>query len=300
MPLVFVNETPETNNWGARLTFSFPFPNSLTVMIFSVIFQEMKKCFLFLLLFFSLSEKLYGFDISGLQPLAPHGVFSTFSAESLPKHKYSLELLAERSGDPDFYRFSFKAAYGISDKIELDLTAPYVYDYEHTQDGLEDIAFGLKYRFHDEGKYGPSFAGLLQVSVPSGDNEFSTDGRIGAGLIISKRIGPFKGHLNLLYAIPGDAGLQDEIAFLGGVELAAAHNFEMLCELVVRKGHDTNEYTQIEPRFGYRIKTTDSLSTTFGVGLDVKDRSPEYRLFFSVNFTPLFEKKTMRTLTEEE
>lgn len=260
----------------------------------------MKKTFLYFLLLICLPEKLHAFDISGLQPLAPHGIFSTFSAESLMKNMSSVELVAERSREPDYYRLSFKAAYGISDKLEFNITAPYIYHYADKKNGLEDIAIGIKYRFYDEGKYGPSLAYILNASVHSGNNDMSSDGRIGGGLIISKRMGPFKGHLNLFYEKPGNERLNDEISLLGGVELSAAYNFKMLCELAVKKSHYSHEYNQIEARFGYRIKTTDYIYTTFGAGLDIKNRSPEYRIFFSVNFTTPNEKKQIKKFIEEE
>ena len=117
-------------------------------------------CIIFLLIF---AEKPYAFDISGLQPLAPDGVFSTFSAESLPKNRSSVEIATEKSEAPDFYRFSLKAAYGITDKLEFNMTVPYVYHFTGDSSGIEDIAVGLKYRFHDEGKYGPSMAYMINA-----------------------------------------------------------------------------------------------------------------------------------------
>lgn len=260
----------------------------------------MKRTFLFVLLFLSISEKLYAFDISGIQPLAPHGVFSTFSAESLQKNKSSVEIAAERSREPDFYRLSAKAAYGLSDKLEFNLTVPYVYHFTNKKNGLEDIAVGLKYRFYDEGKYGPSLAFLINASIPSGDNEISTDGRVGIGLIVSKRVGPFNGHLNFFYERPGAASLKDEISLLGGVEFSAAHNFKILSEIIVKKSHYSHDNNQIEARFGYRIKTTDYIYTTFGAGLGINNRSPEYRVFLSVNFTTPDEKKKIKKFIEEE
>jgi len=260
----------------------------------------MKRTFLFILLLLAVSEKLYAFDISGLQPLAPHGVFSTFSAESLQKNKSSLEILAERSKGPDFYRFSLKTAYGISDKLEFNLTVPYVYHYFDEKNGLEDIAAGFKYRFYDEAKYGPSMAILLNASIPSGDHEISSDGRVGIGIIISKRIGPFNGHLNIFYEKPGDARLKDEISLLGGVEFSAAHNFKILSEIIVKKSYYSHDTNQIEARFGYRIKTTDYIYTTFGAGLGINNRSPEYRMFISVNLTTPDEKKKIKKFIEEE
>jgi hypothetical protein len=260
----------------------------------------MKRTFLFILLLLALSEKIYAFDISGLQPLAPHGVFSTFSAESLQKNKSSIEISAERSKEPDFYRFSLKSAYGISDKLEFNLTVPYVYHYLDKKDGLEDIATGFKYRFYDEGKYGPSMAFLLNASIPSGDDEISSDGRVGIGFIVSKRVGPFNGHLNFFYERPGTSGLKDEISLLGGVELSAAHNFKILSELIVKKSHYSHDKNQVEARFGYRIKTTDYIYTTFGAGLGINNRTPEYRVFLSVNFTTPSEKKKIKKFFEEE
>ncbi|RPI37925.1 MAG: hypothetical protein EHM54_01885 [Nitrospiraceae bacterium] len=260
----------------------------------------MKRVFLFVLLFLTVSEKLYAFDIYGLQPLAPNGVFSTFSAESLRKNKSSIEVVAERSNEPDFYRFAFKAAYGLTDDIEFNLTVPYVYHFSGSSNGMEDVAVGIKHRFHDEGKYGPSLAYLLNASIPSGDDDISTDGRVGVGLIISKRIGPFDGHLNLFYEKPGISRLKDEISLLGGVEFAAAHNFKILSEIIVKKNHYTHDHDLVEARFGYRIKTTDYIYTTIGAGFDIKKRSPEYRVFLSVNFTTPYEKKKIRKLIEEE
>jgi hypothetical protein len=259
----------------------------------------MKRIFLSIILLLTVSEKLYAFDISGLQPLAPHGVFSTFSAESLQKNKFSFEVVAEKSGEPDFYRYTLKTAYGISDKLEFNLTVPYVYHYGD-ESGPEDIAVGLKYRFYEEGKYGPSLACIVNASLPSGNSDISSDGRVGAGLIVSKRVGPFNGHLNLFYEKPGESRLKDELSMLAGIEFSAAHNFKILSEIIVKKSIDTNEQEQVEVRFGYRIKTTEYIYTTFGAGLDINNRSPEYRLFFSVNFTSPDEKKKLRKFIEEE
>jgi len=248
----------------------------------------------------AISEKLYAFDISGLQPLSPHGIFSTFSAESLQRNKSSIEIYAERSKEPDFYRFSLKAAYGINDKLEFLLTVPYVYHYSDDRNGLEDIAAGFKYRFYDEEKYGPSVAFLLNASIPSGADELTSNGAVGGGIIVSKRVGPFSGHVNFFYKRPGTARLNDEISLLGGIEFSAAHNFNILSEIIVKKNIETHDHNQIEARFGYRIKTTEYIYTTIGAGLDMKARSPEYRIFLSVNFTTPKEKKKIKKLFEEE
>lgn len=264
----------------------------------------MKRLYFFLLsilfLIFLISNKSYAFDIIGLQPIAPNGVFSTFSAESLPKNKSSFEIGAEKSREPDFYRFTLKGAYGISDTKEFNVMIPYVYNFLDSFDGLEDISIGFKHRFYDEGKYGPSLAYLINASIPTGRDELSSNGRFGIGFIVSKRVGPFKGHLNLFYEKLGTGRLKDEISLSGGIEFSAAHNFKLLGEILAKKSHYSNEYNQIETRFGYRIKTTDYIYTTIGAGFDFKNRSPEYRVMLSVSFTTPHEKKKIKKIYEEE
>lgn len=260
----------------------------------------MKKCFLFFIFILLLPcGYSYGSDIKGLQPVDPYGVFSTFSAESLSKGKAAFATGAEISIDPDFYRFIFKTAYGITENLELNLTIPYAFGND-TTDGFEDIALGLKHRFFDEGKYGPSLAYILNASIPSGRNQLSTDGRFGIGLIVSKRVGPVNGHINLFYEKPGTHKLDEEVSFLAGLDFAAAHNFKFLAELSCKKSHDSEKIDSIESRFGYRFKTTDYMYTTFGVGFDLKNRNPETRVIFTVTFLSPKEKKKIKKIYEEE
>lgn len=262
-----------------------------------------KTCLLLpLILLFTIftHKESYAINVLGLQPLAPNGVFSTFSAESLHIKNYSFEIGGERSTEPDFYRFYLKGAYGLTDSFELNVMLPYVYNYSDTIDGMEDISVGIKHRFYDEGKYGPALAYMINASVSSGANNFTTDGRFGLGFIVSKRIGPFRGHFNIFYENPGSSKLKDEISLAAGVELSVAHNFDMLGEIFAIKSHNSDVYKQIEARFGYRIKTTDYIYTTIGVGVNVKDSNPEYRILFSVNFTTPHEKKKIKKIFEEE
>lgn len=260
----------------------------------------MKRLYLLILLVFLTPHKSYSFDISGLQPTAPNGVFSTFSAESLAKSRSAFEMAFERSNQPNFYRFSLRGAYGISDSLEFNFNVPYVYRFEDSQDGFEDISIGFKHRFYDEGKYGPSLAYLVNASINNGRDVFTTNGRFGLGFIISKRVGPFKGHFNLFFERPGTGRLKDEISILGGIEFAAAHNFTVLGELFTKKSHFSNEYDQVEARLGYRLKTTDYIYTTLGAGLDLKRRSPELRVLFSVSFMSPQKKKEIEKIYEKE
>ncbi|HMK49781.1 MAG TPA: transporter [Thermodesulfovibrionales bacterium] len=260
----------------------------------------MKKYFvsagLVLLLF---CETAYAIELKGLQPVDPYGVFSTFSTESFGRGKVAFSTGAEVSLDPDLYRFIMKTAYGLSDVVELDMTLPYVFGSD-VRDGFEDVAIGVKHRFFEEGKYGPSLAYIINVSVPTGSERLTTDGRYGAGLIVSKRVGPVNGHMNFFYEKAGTRQLKDEVTFLTGLDFAAAHNFKLLSELVVRKGHDSSDIDLIEGRIGYRIRTTDSIYTSFGAGFDFKRRDPQTRLMFSVTFVTPPEKKKIQKLYEVE
>jgi hypothetical protein len=263
-------------------------------------FSIMKKAWFLVFFVFLLSGPAYAFDILGLQPVAPYGIFSTFSADTLPMKKVAVEMGVEKSQEPTFTRFDLRMAYGINDSLEFNMTVPYVYHFSDSTDGIEDFAFGFKHRFYDEGKYGPSLAYLINASVPSGRDEFSTKGRFGAGFIVSKRVGPFEGHMNFFYERPGTGRLKDEISFLGGIEFAAAHNFKLLGEFIARKSHDSGEYDQLEARFGYRLKTADSFYTTVGIGTDFKNRTPEYRVLLSFGYVPSSKKKVIKRIFEEE
>ena len=281
------------------LIFVRGFIDSLKVFCYVL---EMRKYLLlpFMLLILSFPKNSPAFEITGLQPTPPYGIFSTFSAESPPKGKIALSADAEILFEPDFYRFLFKAAYGITDNIECNLTIPYIYKWADRVDGFEDFAIGLKHRFVDESKYGPSIAYILNASVPSGRDEFTTNGSFGGGLIVSKRVGPVKGHFNVFYEKPGKGSLDDEVILAAGLDFAAAHNMKLLAELYSKKGFDTNEFDSTELRVGYRVKASEILYTTVGAAFDIARKDPKYRLLLSLSFLLPPEKKVIKKLYEEE
>jgi len=253
---------------------------------------------LFLFAYSLLSANAYGFDFKGLQPLSPYGVFSTFSAESLPGGISGLSIGFERSLKPDFYRITDQFGYGLTDSIEVDITLPYVIGY-HSVDGFEDMSIGLKHRFLDEGKYGPSVAYLITASLNSGKSDFSTEGSAGAGIIVTKRVGPVTGHLNLLYSHPLSNSFSDNVTFAAGLDFSAAHNFKILAELYSQKSY-SGKVDRLEPRFGYRIVSAENLFTTIGAGFDLKNRKPEYRLLLSVSYLFPSERKKIKKVYEQE
>jgi hypothetical protein len=241
----------------------------------------------------------HAFDTKGLQPLSPYGVFSTFSAESLKQNKVGLGLGIERSNGPDFYRTIFQFAYGLHDKAEINLTLPYVSEWQHKTDGFEDLSLGFKHRIVDEGKYNPAVAYILTVTSPSGKEDFSTDGAVGAGVLLTKKVGPFKGHLNVIYSSPEKAGLRDEYNVNLGAELSVSHNSKALVEIAGRKNYFRNKIDLLEWRLGYRVATTDNIFTTIGAGFDIKNRTPDVRLMLSISIILPKEKTRIQRVYEE-
>jgi len=84
-----------------------------------------------------------------------YGIFSTFSTDSLKKGKAAIAL-------EQVWRWTLTTTvhrpigYGITDRLELDVTVPYVLAWQDSIDGFQDIPLSLKYRFLDEEKYLPS------------------------------------------------------------------------------------------------------------------------------------------------
>jgi hypothetical protein len=161
------------------------------------------------------------------------------------------------------------------------------------------MSIGIKHRFFDEGKYGPSVAYLISASLDSGKNDFSTEGSIGGGIIVSKRVGPVTGHVNLLYFRPGTSRFKDDITFAAGLDFSAAHSFKILAELYGKKSY-SGKVDRLEARFGYRLVTAENLFTTIGAGFDFKNRSPEYRLLLSLTYLFPPELKKIKRIYEQE
>ena len=241
----------------------------------------------------------FAFDTEGLRPLQPYGVFSTFSAESLQQNAVGISLGLEKSSEPNFYRTTLQLAYGIHDRFEIDMTLPYIDGYESHINGFEDANFGIKHRILDEGLYYPAIAYMLTVATPSGSEAFTTNGEHGAGLLFTKKIGPFKEHLNILYEKPGNSNLHSQYDVNLGSELAITHDSNFLAELVGRKEYFKDKIDLLEWRVGYRIATLENLYTTLGAGFNIERRSPDYRLLFSITIILPKEKKKLQKIYEE-
>ena len=215
-----------------------------------------------------------------VRPLAPYGIFSTFSAFSLPEGATSVSYTIERSKDPSFYRHTLGFSYGISSRAELTADLPYVDSIDSTS-GFEDFGAAFKYRFCDVGHYRPAAAMLVFGYLPTGEGGLSRSGGGGGGLALSRPLGPLMAHANFIYTVSGKASLHDEFDFLSGLEFAATHNLRVLGEFQLRKSAVTDNVDRSEVRFGYRLSSGD-IYNTFGLGFDLKKRHPKFRIIFSI------------------
>lgn len=256
---------------------------------FDIFILMRKKIIILFLSFILFSNSARALEISP-QPIAPYGLFSTFSAETLKEGHSAYSLSLERSVEPDYYINRISLAYGITEKIEFGLSIPHVI--EDSTDGLGDSSLGFKYKFIEQGRIGPSVTTIFFVSPPTGNDALSAEGRFGIGGFITKRIGPVTGHMNLIYTKPASASLKDEIVLAGGFDFSASHSFDIIAEIYALKPHTSDSFELVEGRFGYRLRTTDYIFTTLGIGTDFKNRTPEYRFFFSISFLPFKEEDT--------
>ncbi|MGO9377211.1 MAG: hypothetical protein ACLPN1_18555 [Dissulfurispiraceae bacterium] len=261
----------------------------------------MKKClfFFFLCLTFLVTIPVEAFDVKGLEPVPPYGIFSTFSAESLPQNEVGTSLELEREEKPDLFRTTLKGAFGLHDRLQVMFDLPYVSGNDAGGNGLEDINFGIQHRLLDETKYLPAFAYLLTIAAPSSNAEISTKGSEGGGLLFTKKLGPFKGSLNFIYIVPGNSELHKEYDVNFGAEIAVTHNSKILGELVTQKDFYKGKLDLIEWRLGYRVAATDNIFTTIGAGWDTKDRTPEFRLLFSVSVILPLQKPKIQKVYED-
>jgi len=222
-------------------------------------------------------------DMAGALPAAPYGLFSTFSAYTPETGRSAVAFSAEKSGSPDYYRYSSQLAFGITDEMEMNFTIPYTDDDYNA--GMEDVTLGIKHRFYDEKGYGPALAYMVTLSAASNTNRFSTDGSAGAGFIASKRVGPFKGHVNVFYTVPFRSKLNDEVRASAGVVFSADHNFKILAEVIARTGYETSDISYAEARIGYRFLYGKNTYSTMGVGFGLKDNEPDYRVLLQLSLT---------------
>ncbi len=215
----------------------------------------------------------------GYQPVQTTGVFSVFSAKTTLADRIVIEPGLEIVKEPDVQRFSFRAVYGITGNTEAGISLSG--GSREGEDGMEDVSFGIRHRFIDEGQYGPAAAALLAVSLPAGDETkgFGSGNLETEALIIaSKRIGPFTGYFNMGYNIIYGSDKNNEFILAGGLDFSAAKRLVLLAELYGKTSRDSDKINLIEARVGYRTILAKSISNTVGLGFGLNSREPDYRL----------------------
>ncbi|VAX28503.1 hypothetical protein MNBD_NITROSPIRAE02-1123 [hydrothermal vent metagenome] len=259
----------------------------------------MKKITLLIILLLALTDvdSSAAFDTKGFQPVQPYGTFSTLSAYTIEKDKPGIMFSLERSIEPNFYRLFINASYGLTDKIEILTSIPFIFNYRGTG-GIGDTSIGYKYNILSEKRLGPSISYLFGFSIP-GKETFSTLGHVGGALLISKRVGPFRGHGNLFYFKSTSSSMEDEVELRLGLDLAAAHSFNILSELIVKKSHFSDHIDLVEGKMGYRVKISSNSYAALGVGYDFKNRTPELRIFLTLSLFPLDQVKVKRIYYKE-
>lgn len=220
-------------------------------------------------------------DLTGLKPAAPYGIFSTLMTNSPAQGHSAVSFGIEKSIRPDYYRFSTELAMGLTDTMEMGLTIPYI---DNGVEGLEDVTISFKHRFMEETSLAPSLAYLVTTALDTGVEGGGTGGAAGAGVAMTKRAGPFRGHLNLLYSVPFEREYDDEARFSAGIDFSAANSFKILAEFLMRKSFSSSDrLDQQEVRFGYRFIYDEGFFSTFGVGMNVGNAIPTYRFMASIS-----------------
>ncbi len=245
----------------------------------------MKRLGVGLIFILLLSSTAYSFDRKGFTPTAPYSVLSTFSAETPMQNQIAIGLDYDLTTDPDRSRLNLNISYGLTESAEILLNLPYNLYYRNSSkmNGAEDLNIGLKHRIIDETTFTPAIAYLLFASGDLGKDEFSTEGGVGAGFIVTKKIGPFKAHGNIIYFRPEKEVFRETWNINLGAELSVSYNSKLLFEIIGRKAIDRSKIDLVEWRIGYRIRITEFSYTTVGFGFDVKNRNPDMRFMFGIS-----------------
>lgn len=261
----------------------------------------MKRLIIFSIFILILTPCAYAFDRKGFSPTAPFCVISTFSADSPKQNQVAIDLSYEMTNDPDIKRTNLNLSYGLTNNVEIIANLPYNLSYHNSLNGngAEDINFGFKHRIIDETTYLPAFAYMLYVSGDFGSEEFSTEGGIGGGVIVTKKIGPVKAHGNIVYFRPNKEGLKETWNMNLGSELKVSYNSSVLFEIMGRKAIDKNKIDLVEWRLGYRVRVTDFSYTTVSTGFDIKNRNPDVRFMFGISVVLPGEKQKIKRIVED-
>ena len=221
----------------------------------------------------------------GFQPVQGTGLFAVFGAGTVREGGYVLEPGIEIIKDPDIQRLAFRAGYGVTSNVDVGLNFSLA-DAE-PGNGVEDLSVGGRYRFLDEGRWGPSGAVVLAFSIPIGEDtkglgsgEFESMGM----LALSKRIGPFTGYFNLGYNLVFSKDVDDQVLYAGGLDFRAASRLVLMTEIYGRTSREAGKDSLVEARLGYRATLDPWVTNTVGLGFGLDSAEPEYRIMVLFTF----------------
>ena len=204
------------------------------------------------------------------------GVFNTES------HYNSLTAGEKRSS----FQQQLYLEYGITDKFEVSAQTGTQENYAeqaglkaHTN-GMTDSLLFLRYALAEEKTWLPELTGLFQVAMPTGKFQKADPNRLGTdimgygsydfgyGIVMTKRIKPFKLHADVIYSFPKETkldGIKTRYAnYLNydiGLDYFLPKGFNLLAEINGFLEGDTKQD-------GYKMPASDSksLDAGFGVG----------------------------------
>lgn len=233
------------------------------------------------ILLFTLSVSSLSFAQEGLTSVDVDDSFTALSAYPVGIGAGSVDLQLSKIISPDYWSLRMSISYGLFRTGELILNIPYAFDYAE-EEGFQDINFALKQVLFYEGRYNPSISIIGTYSV-DGKRNISTGGAVGGGVLITKKVGPFVGNLNLLYFHPHVDGLDDEYQIRIGGNVSVSHDFVTILDFLIKKSFYSNEIDHIEGRFGYSITLSSSVSGYGGFGYDFKEDIESWSVFFRLN-----------------
>jgi outer membrane protein OmpA-like peptidoglycan-associated protein len=217
----------------------------------------MKRATLWLLLCLAPATAFAGAEANAPTATGETGLFTLLSGDTLPQGGWSFGLyynnwdrlidiggVLDRRSDElsfDWNRLSASVGYGLTDRFELSVMAPYEdFDFDEgdlpgfdiDDSGLGNLRLGGKYRLYGEPGEDSSFALNAFVEAPTGDDDIASD-EVGLGVGANWRVRNWV--FNLGYRDPGD---DDESLpgkeFTGGIGYAArvSDRFDWITEVV--------------------------------------------------------------------
>jgi peptidoglycan-associated lipoprotein len=241
------------------------------------------------------------------QPVNGTGGFSVFGANTLPARGFSVGIgylgeeavCQQRDGVFDLHTLWVPLAYGITDRLQVGVDIPYTW-YEadksgHDGSSLDDINFGLVYRFLDESPARPALAVVGFAAAPTGErkdgigrNEWDVGGKLAATKTLP---GNLLAHANVGYTYVGRGSVDQDDQFTSGValELPLGRHFSLVGEGLAdtnrRTGSERHSDWVAETRAGFRVRFAGFLLSVAG-RKGLTNDAPDWGVFALLTYQP--------------